>query len=153
MLHYHSHNGPQEIAVVGLLPCKLKRTAHRWAEWLYWVLFGTNIFFQPRWAGERKPAKPPMNHIKRKFCFLGEKSRSQSRMLSGLGGKSVGREKLHDLNRLRLLRFSSASLMLDRVVSAHQISELGQSQLDSVKCVHFFNESWEIWVFFAQDGY
>lgn len=51
----------------------------------------TNVFFQPRWAGERKPAKLSVNHIKRKFCFPGEKSHSQSRVLSGVGGEGSGK--------------------------------------------------------------
>lgn len=83
VLNHHSHNEPQEIAIVGLLPCKLKRTVYRWTELLYWVLVGTNIFFQTRWAGERKPTKLYMNHIKSKFRFPSEKSHSQSRVFSG----------------------------------------------------------------------
>lgn len=139
MLHHHYHNETQEIAVVGLLLCKLKRTVHRWAELLYWILVGTNVFFQPRWAGERKPAKLSVNHIKRKFCFPGEKSHSQSRVLSVWAGKGVGRERLHNpVNRLRLLRLCSASKMLDPIASASQFSKLGQSQFGSIKCVHFF---------------
>lgn len=141
VLHHHSHDKPQKIVTVGLLPCKLKRNVHRWAE-LYWVLVGTNIFFQPRWAGERKPTKLSMSHIKRKFCFPVDKSHSQSRVLSEWVEKLAGRERLHHpKNRLRLSRFCSASPMLDHVASPCQISELGQSQFGSIKGMHFFNGS------------
>lgn len=129
----------KKLQLWALLPWKLKRTVHRWAELLCGLLVGTNIFFQPRWAGERKPTKLSVNHIKRKFRFPGEKSHSQSRALSGWVGKLAGRERLHHpKNRLRLSRFCSASLMLDHVAAACQTSQLGQSQFGSIKPVRFF---------------
>lgn len=103
-----------------------------------WILVGTNVFFQPRWPGERKLAKLSMNHIKRKFRFPGEKSHSQSRVLSGWVWKGAEREWLHNpVKRLRLLRFCSAFKMLDHIASDGQFSKLGQFQFGSIKHVHF----------------
>ena len=129
------------MAVVASLPRTLEGAARSWVD-SCWVLVGTDAVFQPGWAGEGKPTKLSVNRIKRKFRFPGMKSRSQGGELSGWVGSMAGRERLRSpTDGLRPSAFCSASLMPDRIASAHQISELGQSQLRSVKRVHFFNGS------------
>lgn len=84
VLHHHSHNESPKIAIVGFLFCKLKRTVHKWAELLYWVLVESNILFSCLGGlGKENKQNFSMKRIKRRFWFPTEKKHSKAFRVGG----------------------------------------------------------------------